>query len=187
MKTSPRVLIAGVGNIFFGDDAFGGEVARRLATRKLPAAARVVDFGIRILDLGHALLDEYDAVILVDATRRGGVPGTLYLIEPDPDSPCRDPEANGVEPHGMLLETVLRWAQSQGGRLPELCLVGCEPAVGEQHMEMGLSEPVEAAVDEAVRLVEQLVAEFLRHRKAWLSHARTRVDSGHDRRHIGEG
>src|SRR5215475_554518 len=81
--TRPYILIAGVGNIFLGDDAFGSEVARRLSERSLPAKVRVIDFGIRGLDLAYALLDEYEAVILIDATQRGKPPGTLYLIEPD--------------------------------------------------------------------------------------------------------
>ncbi len=82
--TPPRILIAGIGNIFLGDDAFGSEVARRLAAQPIPDGVRVVDFGIRGFDLAYALIDGYDATILVDATPRGGSPGTLYLIEPDP-------------------------------------------------------------------------------------------------------
>ena len=78
-----RVLIAGVGNIFLGDDAFGVAVVQRLARRSLPEGVRVVDFGIRGLDLAYALLDDYDAVLLVDAVPRGGPPGTLYVLEPD--------------------------------------------------------------------------------------------------------
>src|SRR6266853_193590 len=79
----PRVLIAGVGNIFLGDDAFGVEVAQRLARRPLPEGVRVVDFGIRGLDLAYALLDRYEAVVLVDAAPRGGAPGTIYVLEPE--------------------------------------------------------------------------------------------------------
>src|SRR6202030_732892 len=78
-----RILIAGIGNIFLGDDAFGVEVVRRLAARKLPDAIRVVDFGIRGFDLAYALMEGYEITILVDATPRGGQPGTLYTIEPD--------------------------------------------------------------------------------------------------------
>src|SRR5439155_13673490 len=98
----PRVLVAGVGNIFLGDDAFGVEVAQRLARRALPPEVRVVDFGIRGLDLTYALLDGYEAVILVDAAPRGGRPGTLYVLEPARGEP---PEAEaggpGIEPPGM--------------------------------------------------------------------------------------
>ena len=80
---SSRMLIAGIGNIFLGDDAFGVEVAAELSRRRLPEGMKVVDFGIRGLDLTYALLDEYRCVILVDATPRGGTPGELYVIEPD--------------------------------------------------------------------------------------------------------
>jgi hydrogenase maturation protease len=83
----PRVLVACIGNIFLGDDAFGVEVAQRLAGRGLPEGVRVVDFGIRGLDLTFALLDDYEAVILVDATPRGGDPGTLYVLELDGGEP----------------------------------------------------------------------------------------------------
>ena len=82
MTRPARILIAGIGNIFLGDDAFGVEVARRLVRRRLPDGVRVVDFGIRGLDLTYALLDGYEAVILVDAAPRGGPPGTLYVLEP---------------------------------------------------------------------------------------------------------
>ena len=92
------ILVAGIGNIFFGDDAFGSEAARRLANRPVPQHVHVVDFGIRGLDLVYALLDSYDAVILIDATPRGGAPGTLYTIEPDLDdrdaSPRQSPAAD---------------------------------------------------------------------------------------------
>ena len=84
--TRPRILIAGVGNVFRGDDGFGGEVARRLIGRPLPESARIRDFGTRGHDLAYAILDGYDAVILVDAVHRGGPPGTLYLIEPTPET-----------------------------------------------------------------------------------------------------
>src|SRR6516225_7125141 len=84
----PRILVAGIGNIFLGDDAFGVEVARRLAARPQPDGVRVADFGIRGIDLTYALLDGYETVILVDATPRGGQPGTLYVIEPDVGGPA---------------------------------------------------------------------------------------------------
>ncbi|MGH7848434.1 MAG: hydrogenase maturation protease, partial [Candidatus Binatia bacterium] len=76
--TPAKILVAGIGNIFLGDDGFGVEVARELAKRKLPESVRVVDFGIRGFDLAYALLDGYDLTILVDAAPRGGLPGTLY-------------------------------------------------------------------------------------------------------------
>src|SRR6476659_8714525 len=107
----PRVLIAGVGNIFLGDDGFGVEVVQRLAQRPLPDGVRVVDFGIRGLDLTFALLDGYEAVILVDAVPRGGVPGTLYVLEPEPGA-ADEPGAPGtmVELHSLDPAKVLRLA-----------------------------------------------------------------------------
>src|ERR1700716_4694998 len=82
-STSKRILIACIGNIFLGDDGFGVEVAQRLMKRQYPEGVRVVDFGIRGIELAYTLLDDYDSLVLVDAIPRGGSPGTLYLIEPD--------------------------------------------------------------------------------------------------------
>jgi hydrogenase maturation protease len=151
-------LIAGVGNIFRGDDAFGCEVARALATRQFPDGVVVRDFGTRGFDLACALMNGYDGVVLLDATRRGRTPGTLYLIEPDPV------EANAlVDPHGLTPEHVLRLVAALGGQPPWLRVVGCEPQwLGDDDEgAMGLSDPVRAAVDEAVRMVEELVRTFL--------------------------
>ncbi len=160
----PSILVAGIGNIFLGDDAFGSEVARRLAGRAWPAEVRVVDFGIRGLDLVYALLDGYDVTLLIDATPRGGEPGTLYTIEPDLAE--LDDAGDGaealVEPHGMHPLKVLRMAKSMGAELKRILLVGCEPApLQSEDGEMGLSEPVARAVDEAVGVVESLVAKIL--------------------------
>jgi hydrogenase maturation protease len=161
----PRVLVAGVGNIFLGDDAFGVEVVQRLARRPLPEEVRVVDFGIRGLDLTYALLDGFEAVILVDATPRGDSPGTLYVLEPAPGESA-ETEAAGVpiEAHGMDPVKVLRLAAAMGGKVEKLLLVGCEPTrIGEEDvLRMGLSDPVRAAVDEAINLIEALVARLLR-------------------------
>jgi hydrogenase maturation protease len=161
----PRFLIAGVGNIFLGDDAFGVEVAQRLARRALPDEVRVADFGIRGLDLAYALLDGYAAVILVDALPRGCPPGTLYVLEVAADEP---PAAEGagplIETHNLDPVKVLRLAAAMGARVERLLVVGCEPVpLGEsEDMQMGLSDPVRAAVEEAVPLVESLAARLLR-------------------------
>src|SRR5262249_56961070 len=126
LMNRPRVLVAGVGNIFLGDDAFGVEVVRRLGRRPLPDGVRVVDFGIRGLDLTYALLDGHEAVILVDALPRGGEPGTLYVLEPEIGAPLGD--APPVEGHGMDPVKVLHLAAAMGGQVGRLLLVGCEPA-----------------------------------------------------------
>jgi hydrogenase maturation protease len=159
-----RILIAGIGNIFLGDDAFGSEVARRMRDHPLPDGVRVVDFGIRGLDLAYALLDDPDAAILVDAVPRGGPPGTLYVMEPDPvvgDEPSAD--APIVEAHAMDPVRVLRMTAAMGGRPRRVLVVGCEPATlgSDEDPTMGLSPPVEAAVDEAIRLIELLVERLL--------------------------
>jgi hydrogenase maturation protease len=157
----PSVLIAGIGNIFLGDDAFGVEVARRLAGRKLPDRVKVADFGIRGFDLAYALLDRFDVTILVDACPRGGAPGTLYVIEPDLNaSPQDTAEAAQTtsDAHSMNPMNVIRMARSMGGDLKRILLVGCEPlTLGPEEGAMGLSAPVAAMVDEAANRIESLV------------------------------
>jgi hydrogenase maturation protease len=166
METAPNsILIAGIGNIFLGDDAFGVEVARRLAERSLPPEVRVVDFGIRGLDLAYRLLEDFRALILIDAVPRGQPPGTLYLIEPDLESLAADDATNEmVDAHRMVPEKVLRLAASMGARFGRVLLVGCEPMPfdSETDLQMELSQPVRAAVDEAVVLIESRVSELLR-------------------------
>lgn len=160
---TPRILVACVGNIFLGDDAFGVEVAQRLARRTLPEAVRVVDFGIRGFDLAYALMDDYESVILVDAVPRGGAPGTLYAIEADLDS--IDAPVSGqamVETHGMNPLKVLAMVKAMGGQRKRVLVVGCEPSAADEDEErMGLSEPVVAAMDEAVRMIESLIDKLL--------------------------
>ncbi len=157
---SKRILVAGIGNIFLGDDGFGVEVVRRLAGRELPEGVEVVDFGIRGLDLAYALQEEYELVVFVDATPRGQEPGTVYLIEPEIEE---DGEVS-LDTHGMDPVKVIKLSRALGARLTRTLVVGCEPQVvvsGEDYddMLMELSEPVRAAVDEAVRLVESLLEE----------------------------
>ncbi|MGA7217281.1 MAG: hydrogenase maturation protease [Candidatus Sulfotelmatobacter sp.] len=168
MEKKPTILIAGIGNIFLGDDAFGVEVARRLADRKLPDFVRVVDFGIRGFDLAYALQDGYEHTILVDACPRGDAPGTLYVIEPDVKA-LQDPSAPRatVEAHAMNPESVLRMAQAMNIEVKNLLLVGCEPeTLGGEEGQMGLSTTVEGAVDEAVKLVESLIEKIISTRRA---------------------
>jgi hydrogenase maturation protease len=158
----PRVLVAGIGNIFLGDDAFGVEVVRRLSSRQLPEEVRVTDFGIRGYDLAYALLDGYDTTILVDACPRGDAAGTLYVIEPDlTDLGGADEQQAAVEAHSMNPLNVLRLASSMGP-LKRVLLVGCEPAtLGPEEGQMGLSAPIEAVMDEAVKMVESLIEKIL--------------------------
>ena len=159
----PSILVAGIGNIFLGDDAFGVEVVRRMAGLRLPAGVRVSDFGIRGFDLAYALQDGYETTILVDACPHGQPPGTLYVIAPDLKV-LDDPEAPqaAIEAHAMNPMNVLRMARAMNIALKNVLLVGCEPeTLGGEEGQMGLSAPVEAAVDEAVKLVESLVNRIL--------------------------
>jgi hydrogenase maturation protease len=154
----PNVLIAGVGNIFRGDDAFGSEVARRLMERPSPPEARVVDFGIRGHDLAFALENDYATVILIDVIQRGGVPGALCVIEPDLEALRDDPRNIEADTHAMHPLRVLRLLQARGAKLPRLWLVGCEPATfGPDEGHIGLSEPVRAAVPQAVAMIHSLL------------------------------
>jgi hydrogenase maturation protease len=158
----PRILVAGIGNIFLGDDAFGVEVIRRMAGLKLPASVRVADYGIRGFDLAYALEDGYETTILVDACPHGEAPGTLYVIEPEVDAEARAEAPPALEAHAMNPMTVLRTARAMNIEVKKVLLVGCEPGtLGGEEGQMGLSAPVEAAVDEAVKLVESLVRQIL--------------------------
>jgi hydrogenase maturation protease len=155
-----RILVAGIGNVFLGDDGFGVALAGRLARRALPPGVEVVDYGIRGMDLALALQEDYAAAVLLDAVPRGQAPGTLYLIEPEP------PEGRGVpDAHGMDPVSVLALARAMGATPPRTLVVGCEPATRmsaeDEEIVAALSEPVRAALDEAVRLVESLLEELI--------------------------
>lgn len=160
---APRILVAGIGNIFLGDDAFGVEVARRLSAREWPQSVKVIDFGIRGYDLAYALLDGYDTTILVDACPRGEPAGTLYVIEPDlNDLGGAEEQQGAVEAHSMNPLNVLRMATSMGGPIKRVLLLGCEPeTLGPEEGQMGLSGTVEGVIDEAVKLVESMVDKIL--------------------------
>jgi hydrogenase maturation protease len=160
----PRILIACIGNIFLGDDGFGVEVARRLRGRPLAPDVLVKDFGIRGLDLAYALMDAYELAILVDACPRGGTPGTVYLIEPDPiDATTLNANPARMSAHGMNPMNALRMVKSMGGEPGRMMIVGCEPAdLGpEEEGKLGLSDTVLGAVDEAIALIESLVSKAL--------------------------
>ena len=153
-EEKPRVLIAGIGNIFFGDDGFGVEVVRRLQSVTLPSRVRVADFGIRGVHLAYEILDAgYEKIILVDAAARGGEPGTLYVIEHDIDN--EENRADSPDAHGMTPNGVFGLIKQLGGAPGRVLIVGCEPSSTQE--EIGLSEPVAAAIDDAVNLVLKLV------------------------------
>ena len=161
--SAPAILVAGIGNIFLGDDGFGVEVAQRLSQRTFPQGVRVVDFGIRGLDLAYALTDAPQATILIDACPRGDAPGTLYVVEPDLTS-LNSPNTSqiAVDAHAMNPMNVLCMAKSMGAPLQRILLVGCEPATwGPEEGQMGLSEVLENAVERAVTLTESLVSRIL--------------------------
>jgi hydrogenase maturation protease len=160
-QKKPAILVAGIGNIFLGDDGFGVEVARRLLARPHSDSVRVVDFGIRGFDLAYALEDGYDTTILVDAYPQGKAAGTVSVIEPDLES-LADAPGGFVQPHAMNPMNVLRMAKSMNGSLKRVLLVGCEPLdLGGEQGHMGLSKQIEAAVDNAVEQIESLVNRIL--------------------------
>lgn len=161
-EESPRVLVAGIGNIFLGDDAFGVEVTQRLLARQQPTGVKVIDYGIRSFDLAYALMGEFTTVIMIDATRRGNPPGTLYTIEPDlQELNALESSQEGFDSHTMNPMQVFRLVKTMGGELKaRILLVGCEPETfgPENEGQMGLSTAVQAAVSGAVEMVEKLIA-----------------------------
>jgi len=162
VEQKPSILVAGIGNIFLGDDAFGVEAVKRLAARKLPASIRVVDFGIRGFDLVYALQDGYETTILVDACPQGHPPGTIFVIEPDLNQPDGSGQQSVVETHGMNPMNVIRMAKTMNAPLKQLLVIGCEPeTLGGDEGQMGLSPAVEASLDEAVRVIESVVNRIL--------------------------
>jgi hydrogenase maturation protease len=162
------ILVAGVGNVFLGDDGFGVEVVRRLHARRSdawPPDVRVIDYGIRGIDLYYALLEGVDLAILVDATHRDGPPGTLYVIEPSTKNTNEDCKGDAspvmISPHDLDPAKVLQAVEAMGGEVGRIVLIGCEPeSLGTeegQEGRMGLSEPVAAAVKEAVETIETMI------------------------------
>ena len=157
------ILIAGIGNIFLGDDAFGCEVIKELSRRSWPENVRLVDFGIRGFDLAYAMLEEHDLTIFVDAAPRGNAPGTLYTIEPDLSELESFEGDVALETHGMNPMKVLQMVKSMGGQFKKVLLVACEPETfGPEEGLLGLSAVVQAAVPEAAKMVESLVNKQLK-------------------------
>lgn len=156
-----QVLVACLGNLWLRDDGFGAEVAKRLEDRQLPEGAKVFDFGTGGLNLAYEAMRGYDALVLVDASRQGHEPGTLYVMEVEPDSVGGAIEDGEVlDPHAMDPQTVLRFVKATGGWPGKVVVIGCEPAEVDD-VGIGLSEPVTAALAGAVTLVEETVAELL--------------------------
>lgn len=165
-SAGPRMLIACAGNIFLGDDGFGVAVAERLRDRRYPAGVHVEDFGIRGVELAYTLLDGYETLVLVDATPRGGTPGTLYLLELSPTGEVAEPDAAtggpALDGHSMDPMKVLAFARALGAVPRRVLLVGCEPDAPpstDDEMRMGLSDPVRAVLDDAVAMIDRLVHE----------------------------
>ena len=159
--SAPRILVAGIGNIFLGDDAFGVEAVQLLARQTMPEGVRVVDFGIRGFDLAYALMDEYEAAILVDTLARNEAPGTISVIEADLTA-LQAADASAIEMHSIDPLTVLRLVRTLGGQPPPVYVVGCEPLTfGPEEGQMGLSAPVQAALAGATQMVHSLVERLL--------------------------
>ncbi|MEA2201490.1 MAG: hydrogenase maturation protease [Solirubrobacteraceae bacterium] len=155
-----RVLVAGIGNVFLGDDGWGVALASRLSSRELAPGVDVVDFGIRGVDLAYAMHDGYTAVVLLDATPRGEPPGTLYVIEPELDELDM-----AVDAHGMDPVKVLGLARTLGAdSLPRILIVGCEPktrmSAEDERIVAELTEPVRASLEPAVAVVEDLLVQL---------------------------
>lgn len=155
-----QILVAGIGNAWLGDDGFGSEVAKRLLGQEASGEVKILDFGSGGLDLAYEVMRGYDALLMVDVSRQGGEPGTLYVMEPDPEEiePIGDGEV--VSPHGMDPLTVLRFVKTVGGWPGKIRIVACEPGNVED-LGIGLTPEVTAAIEGAVNLVNEQIAELL--------------------------
>src|SRR5579859_7426890 len=161
-ERTKQVLVAGVGNAWLRDDGFGGEVAKALEQRELPAGVQVMDFGSGGLDLAYEVMRGYDALILIDVSRQGEAPGTLYVMEAKPeDVEGGIEDGEMIDPHGMDPKTVLRFVKYVGGWPGQVFVVACEPSVVED-LGFGLSEPVKASVQRAVEVVLETIEELRR-------------------------
>jgi hydrogenase maturation protease len=183
---SGRILVAGIGNIFLGDDAFGVEVVRHLRDASVPPGVDVSDYGIRGMHLAYDLLDgRHDVLVMVDALPLDEPPGTLAVIQVDLDDPgwalrpadvLDVPEADA---HGMDPDSVLRLLRGLGGRVDRVFVVGCRPESVEERME--LSAAVAGAIDEAVRIVVGIVRDEARRLDAADQRQETCQETGAER------
>ena len=152
-----QILVAGVGNAWLQDDAFGGECARRLEAAGVPSGVTVMDFGTGGLDLAYELMRGYDALVLLDASRQGGEPGTLYVIEPQlSDYAGAIEDGETISPHSMDPATMLRFVSAIGGFSGKIVVIGCEPGEVDE-VGLGLTPPVEGAVERALELVRETI------------------------------
>jgi hydrogenase maturation protease len=159
-ERQPRVLLAGVGNAWLRDDGFGGEVARRLEQRRLPEGVAVMDAGTGGLDLAYEVMRGYDALVILDVSRQGGEPGTLYVMEVSEDSvEGKIDDGEVINPHGMDPRTVLRFVRSIGAWPGRVMVIACEPAEVEE-LGFGLSPQVSSAVERAVEVVLETACEL---------------------------
>jgi hydrogenase maturation protease len=159
-EREPRILVAGVGNAWLRDDGFGGEVARRLEQRRLPDGIAVMDAGTGGLDLAYEVMRGYDALVILDVSRQGGEPGTLYVMEVEEESvEGKIDDGEAINPHGMDPQTVLRFVRSIGAWPGRVVVIACEPAVVDE-MGFGLSADVSSAVERAVDLVLETAIEL---------------------------
>jgi hydrogenase maturation protease len=155
-----QILVAGVGNAWLQDDAFGGEVARRLEREGVPSGVTVMDFGTSGLDLAYEVMRGYDALILIDASRQGEEPGTLFVIEPQREEFAPSIEdGEMIDPHGMDPQTVLRFVNATGGWPGKVVVIGCEPGEVDD-VGYGLTHVIEAAVGRALTLVRETIDEL---------------------------
>ena len=155
-----QILVAGVGNAWLQDDAFGGECARRLEARGVPSGVTVMDFGTGGLDLAYEVMRGYDALVILDASRQGGEPGTLYVMEAErEDFPDAIEDGENIDPHGMDPKTMLRFVKAVGGWPGKVVIIACEPGEVDE-VGMGLTPKVEAAMEQALALVLETIEEL---------------------------
>ncbi len=155
----PQILVAGVGNSWLGDDGFGGKVVAALEGSELPSGVSLVDAGTGGLDLAYELMRGYDALVMVDVSKQGGEPGTLYVIEPDPEDFAPIDDGETINPHGMDPASVLRFVKTVGGWPGKVVIVACEPTDVEE-MNLELSPVVQAAIEGARTLVLEQIQEL---------------------------
>ena len=155
-----RVMIAGIGNIFMKDDGFGSAVVQKMSHKQFPEGVELKDFGTGGLKLAYDLMKGYDGLIFIDASARGGTPGTMYLIEPSEDDFSGDLEQGGpINPHDADPATVLRFVKSIGAWPGKVSIIACEPQTTED-FSIGLSESVNTAIDQAIEMVDELIQQI---------------------------